>query len=326
MKKRWMICLLALCLLVSGLSGAVLATETTEATEPEKVVRAADECGEGIKWQYEDGVLTITGKGKMDDFSEGTEPWREYKKEIKEVVIKGGVTYVGAYAFKDYDALESVEFGDAMYEIGKEAFRSCDGLTKLWFPEGFKVFGESSFASCKNLKEFYCAGRFPSFRQNCLWDTYGTIFYPAGWPWNADTIAQLEEAFHGRIQFLPSSKTKEEVMEEKDAEDPTEAPTEAPTEVPTETPTEAPTEPETVPEITQPVTEPMPETEPETLSPTEAPATEPAETIPASTEPQKEGPAIGSWIGIVIIGAVAAFLLLGALIFGKGRRKGRFSR
>lgn len=316
MKKRLILNILALCLLLTALAPAAYATETTEATE---IVRAADECGEGIKWRYEEGVLTITGEGKMDDFTDGGEPWRAHKDEIEEVIMEGGVTYVGAYAFKDYDNLLAVEFGDAMYEIGPEAFRSCDGLTSVRLPASFKIFGESSFLSCKNLEEFHCAGRFPSFRQNCMWDTYATIYYPAANPWGTEYIEQLETAFHGRIQFLASDGT-DHYQPTEDVTEPTEEET-----VP-ETTAPAPTEPE----ATEPVEETVPQTEAATEPvQTEPEATESPVTEPEATEPvqEDEGRSSGSWIGFVIIAAVLCFLILGALIFGRrNRHRGRFSK
>ena len=76
----------------------------------------ADECGETMTWEWEDGVLTITGTGKMDDFS-GDAPWVDYKEDIQKVVIGDGITYIGARAFYDYDNLTEVAFGSDIYEI-----------------------------------------------------------------------------------------------------------------------------------------------------------------------------------------------------------------
>jgi hypothetical protein len=318
--KKIVLSLLMLALLVSFVPAAY-ATEP-ENTVPETTgpVRAENECGEGITWAFADGVLTIRGDGEMDDFEEGHAPWQAHKDEIEEVIIEGKLTYIGSYAFKDFDNLLAVSFGEDLYEIGTEAFRSCDGLNAIWLPESFKVFGEGSFQSCKNLKEIHCSGRFPSFRQNCLWDTYVTIYFPAEKPWGTEYIQQLEEAFKGRVEFLAS-----------DGSDPYE-----PTEPAPET--EAPTEPEeTVPETTAPV-----ETEEPTMPilimprPTEAPETEPPaetgeqtepaaepeeETVPVPEAPEKKG---GIHIGIVIVAAVLAGLGLGCLIFG--RKKGRYQR
>lgn len=311
--KKLLSFLLAACLLVTLFVPAA-ATEVTDPTEPTNVPREPGYCGESITWTLENGTLTITGVGAMDDFTEGA-PWADRKDEITKVVISKGITYVGACAFRNFDALTSVEFGTDVYEIGKEAFYSCEGLTVIHLPASFKVFGESSFLACSKLTEIHCEGRFPSFRLNCFWDTYATIYFPAERPWSVENIKQLEEAFHGRIEFLASDGS--------DPYNPTEA-------------TEAPTEPETTPPTTQPPTEPVTEpseeaTEPvqtvppTTLSPTEE-ATEPTkETAPVPTEPGQEDSGGISWIPIAILGSVTAFLLLGTLIFRAGSRKGKYS-
>lgn len=315
--KKLLTLLLAVVMVLSAVPMA-FATDSEETTEDAEIVRAPDECGEGITWEVDGGVLFIRGDGVMDDFEEGKEPWRDHKDEIEEVLIEGELTYIGAFAFKDYDALLAVGFGDALYEIGKEAFRSCDGLSSIWLPESFKVFGESSFQSCKNLKEIHCAGRFPSFRQNSMWDTYVTIYYPVEKPWDVELIAQLEEAFKGRVQFLASDGTDHYVPTE-----PTEEPEETvpETTVPeTEAPvTEAPTETE------ENVTE-MPATEAATEEMTEMP-TEREETTPATApeaEDEPEAEKGGFPWGLAIVGAVLAGLGAGFLIFGG--KKGKYQR
>ena len=191
MKLR-ILSVLLVCLLVFGLVPGAMATEPAETTEVTKPVRGEFECGDELTWTYEDGVLTITGQGEMDDYEEDA-PWAKYKDEMEAVILEG-VTYIGARAFKDYDELESVDFGDKLYEIGEEAFWSCSSLTEIRLPASFKVFGPSSFSGCKNLTEIHSEGKFPSFRQNCFWDTYATIYFPAARPWSVDLIQQLEEA------------------------------------------------------------------------------------------------------------------------------------
>lgn len=309
MKHRIFAILLTFAVLLSAIPA--MATETTVPTTPE---RAPDYCGESIRWVFADGLLTITGTGVMDDFENGA-PWEVHRDEIKKVIISGGITYIGAYSFNDYDALTEVEFGSDVYEIGERAFFSCDGLTVIHLPASFKVFGKSSFMGCTKLTEIHCEGRFPSFRMNCLWDTWCKIYFPADRPWGVQYIAELEEAFHGRIEFLASDGT--DPYDPEVAKETTEAPTEAPTTAPTTVPpttmpptTEAPTE-----EVTEPET-----TEAET-TPVETDTAAPAPTEPE--EPQKKG---GSKMGLMIIAAVAVFLIGGAVIFGGGKKKGRYSR
>lgn len=296
---------LVLCLL-SALAAPVFATETAA---------AEGSCGENMTWSYGDGVLTIEGSGYMDDFEEDA-PWADYKGEIKRVVLSGSIEYIGARAFTDYDVLTTVNFGNSLYEIGAEAFKSCDGLTVIYLPASFKVFGESSFSSCSNLTSIHCSGKFPSFRMNSMWNTYGTIYYPADKPWGVEYIEQLETQFKGRIQFLASDGTDHynpEEATEPVTEAPTEAPTEPPTEAPTTAPTEAPTEaPTAAPTETTPAT--LPQTEPAT------------EQIEETTPAAEEKPESKSWIGFVIIGAAAAFLLMGMIAVRVGSRKGRYSK
>lgn len=274
-------------------------------------------CGDALTWAYADGTLTISGNGPMYDYEEGAAPWAAYKDQITKVVFSGNVTTVGSYAFKDYDAITDVDFGSAMHTLGANSFAQCDGLTSVSLPVTFRIFGEQSLYSCKNLKAIHCYGPFPSFKLNCLWDSYVTIYYPASSPWSVDLIAQLEEAFHGRIEFLDSDGNDHYTPEET-------------TEATTQPTTEATTAPTTAPS-TAPTTEP---TTTPTTAPTTAPTTE-ATTAPTEqttfpytfptdpTEPEKHS---GSGVGLALIGFTLALVGLGILIFRPKKKKGRYSR
>lgn len=301
MKKTIIFCLAILLLVMMPL--AVFATETEETEHP---VRQPGQCGEDITWKLEGDTLTISGNGKMDDFPDGA-PWAEHKDAIAKVVFEGNISYIGTNAFRDYDSLKEVDFGDAIYEIGAGAFYSCDGLTKIELPDTFKVFGEESFRSCTALKEIHCSGRFPSFRLNCLWDTYTKIYFSAARPWPVDLIQQLEEAFKGRIEFLAS-----------DGSDPY-VPTE-PTEPTQATEPEVTTEPQTEPtEPTQTATEPVETTQPQTAT-TEATDPDPSETeAEETTEPAKqsgeESGGDSGWITVAVISGAVVLVMAVVIIY-----------
>ena len=326
MMQRIILIILALVMLLSVIAPAVMATDATETTEA--VVRGEYECGDDLTWSFDDGVLTVTGSGEMDDYEQEA-PWAAHREEITKVVLEG-VAYVGANAFNDYDELVEVDFGTELYELGTRAFYSCEGLTEVSLPKSFKIFGEEAFNTCSNLKKIHCAGVFPSFRQNCLWGVYANIYYPAAAPWSLDLIGQLEEAFHGRIQFLSSDGTDHYTPTE--AAEATEA-TEEVTEETTEETTEATTEPtvETTQETTEAATAATTEAATEAVT---VPATQAAEeTLPEATDEtapaeEPEPPAGGKgWIGLVIVGGVLALLALGGLAFGgKKHRSGKFSK
>ena len=82
-------------------------------------------CGPNLKWHFtDDGVLTISGKGKMYDFSYfNVGLWSEY--DIKRIIIGDGVTTIGEYAFKYCSSLTSVTIPNSVTEIGGGAFHSC---------------------------------------------------------------------------------------------------------------------------------------------------------------------------------------------------------
>lgn len=299
--------LIALCL-VLPLAVPAAASETGD-------VLASGALGD-FTWTLTGNTLTISGSGAMEDFTEDA-PWLPYASQIQKVVFTGGVTYVASGAFADYDTITEVDFGDAMYELGKRSFYSCDGLTALYMPASFKVFGEDSLRACSKLTEIHCEGRFPSFRLNSLWDTYAKIYFPADRPWSVELIQQLEEAFHGRIEFLasdgtdpytPTAPTQETV--EETTEPPTEE-TEATTEETTEETTQVTTE-ETLPPTTVPPETSTPETTmPETTVPTENP---PAEA------PSRYSPAT-----LILAAVVMVLCILGAgVLIIRSHRGGKY--
>ena len=82
-------------------------------------------CGPNLKWYLTDnGVLTISGKGKMNDYSfDNRSPW--YKYDIKRIIIGDGVTTIGEFAFTNCSTLTSVTIPNSVTEIGEFAFRGC---------------------------------------------------------------------------------------------------------------------------------------------------------------------------------------------------------
>ena len=116
MLRRFLSLFLVLALVLMPLLPAASAEEAAAGSS-----RTSNSCGEGLTWSYADGVLTVSGNGKMDDYPNGA-PWAAHRAQITRLVFTGGVTYIGAYAFRNYDAITSIDFGGAMYEIGQEPF------------------------------------------------------------------------------------------------------------------------------------------------------------------------------------------------------------
>lgn len=120
---------------------------------------AADgECGDGLTWSLENGVLTISGKGDMTDFRDGAfAPWYENAADIRSVVLPDGLTHIGALAFFGCSLLTAVRIPESVTSIGSYAFAECTSLLTADLPPRLERIGEAAFRECVNLS----AVRFP---------------------------------------------------------------------------------------------------------------------------------------------------------------------
>ena len=109
-------------------------------------------CGDNLQWKLTDeGVLTITGTGEMQDWHKSKpSPWHA-DKSVKQVIIGDGVTTIGSSAFSDCDSLTSVTIPNSVTEIGYSAFELCFSLTSVTIPNSVTTIGSSAFAGCSSL-------------------------------------------------------------------------------------------------------------------------------------------------------------------------------
>ena len=106
-------------------------------------------CGPNLIWTLTGkGVLTISGKGKMNDYSVNNRaPWEGYGK-VKRIKIGDGVTTIGDYAFSNCYAPTSVTIPNGVTKIGKNAFYGCTSLTSVTIPNSVTTIGEEAFSHC----------------------------------------------------------------------------------------------------------------------------------------------------------------------------------
>ncbi len=111
-------------------------------------------CGENLTWSLdENGVLTISGTGEMENFSSGwSVPWKDSFDDITSVVIEEGVTSIGDNAFIECNNLTTIKIPDSMTSIGESAFYSCDSLTSVKIPDNVTDIGERAFYECISLE------------------------------------------------------------------------------------------------------------------------------------------------------------------------------
>ena len=103
------------------------------------------------------GLLSISGKGKMQDKYVQDYPWYSYADQITAVKIQNGVQNVGTYMFEEYDNLETVEIGESVLVIGKYSFNFCDNLRSVTIPKSLRRVDEQAFFMCPLLTDVHIA-------------------------------------------------------------------------------------------------------------------------------------------------------------------------
>ena len=133
----------------------IKSAEVTKKARQKNVVAMQENlCGEYAIYQIENGVLTISGKGKIDDnvFVDDT--------GINSVIIEEGITEIGIRSFNNCSNLTKVKLPESLTTLGGLAFGNCQGLTSIKIPAGVKEVKEEwsnggdrgPFYNCKNIK------------------------------------------------------------------------------------------------------------------------------------------------------------------------------
>lgn len=162
--------------------------------------------GGQILWTLDpaSGILTLSGSGAMQDFDKNSNlpPWEPYKDQITGIVIHGGITKVGAYAFYECSNVRSLVLGEGIQQIGQRAFSSLDKLGELVLPSTLTDIGQWAFESCGaiqrliipasvthigleafqmcwDLEKLIFLGNAPTDSAGCLDYCDATVYYPA---------------------------------------------------------------------------------------------------------------------------------------------------
>lgn len=101
-------------------------------------------CGSNLTWEIEDGVLTISGTGKMTNYMTYFNSGPGWKTDMftastqlpfSEVIIEPGVTTIGENAFYGCK-ITSIQIPDTVTRIERGALCNVSGLTDIRIPEG----------------------------------------------------------------------------------------------------------------------------------------------------------------------------------------------
>ena len=133
----------------------------------EKIWFKASEGG-NVTWELsENGVLVISGNGKMDSYGQGKSPFCK-NNNIHRIVIEQGVTSIGSFAFEGCKELTSVSIAGSVTQIGTNAFTGCIGLSSLTFPSSVAQIGKDAFYGCSSLSNLTIPGKISNISEGAF--------------------------------------------------------------------------------------------------------------------------------------------------------------
>ena len=114
--------------------GEIVSTETADCTDTD-MNNVCESCGgdvQAIYYTLTNGVLTIFGKGPMEDYASFTSmPWSPSRNNVTEIIIEEGVTHIGARSFYRCVNVKKVTIASSVKSIGDSAFYRCDALNTV---------------------------------------------------------------------------------------------------------------------------------------------------------------------------------------------------
>ena len=122
---------------------------------PSEAEMKSGTCGDNLKWTLNyQGVLTITGYGRMTKYQWGTSPW--YGDKVKRVILKaeggtGSIDSIGDYAFAGCDKLTSINIPNRV-RIAYHMLDGCSSLETIVIPDEVTWIESGAFNNCTSLK------------------------------------------------------------------------------------------------------------------------------------------------------------------------------
>lgn len=150
-KKKLLSCIMSMVLVIAMLLGVVGLNVVKAEIGSGPLVEDDEDCK--ITWVVDDdGTLTISGEGEMEDYKRyPEEPWWRLAGEIKKVVVEDGITHIGTKAFMYFDNLNSVVIGDDVEELNGSFIECCE-LKDVTI--GKSVRSVNDFIECRVLKSY----------------------------------------------------------------------------------------------------------------------------------------------------------------------------
>ena len=122
-----------------------------------EICLASSHCGattsDDLHWEITpEGKLTISGTGKMKDYSFSSEqPWNQSKTgvELTEVILSPGITHIGSAAFSYQNKLTKIVIPEGVVSTGSWVFEGSDNLEEVHLPSTLTRVASNLFATIR---------------------------------------------------------------------------------------------------------------------------------------------------------------------------------
>ena len=149
---------------------------------------ASGEIDYDITWTLDyDGLLTVSGSGKIPDYGYGGAPWSRYDYLVTSLEVGTSIYYVGDRAFYGLSQLEEAHlfYWATSMELGDEVFYGCSSLKTLSMAGAGKI-GAEAFYNCTSLTEIYIndssslSTSYLTIAKDSFKNVVATVYYPRG--------------------------------------------------------------------------------------------------------------------------------------------------
>lgn len=150
-------------------------TPTPEPTPAPKVV-AQGHAGSDVSWELtEDGHLSFTGTGAMDDYEDsepvpGSPIHTDTGIPVTSISIGEGITRIGNFNFMFCDTLKEVSLPSTLTSLGNFAFSSCTSLETVELPDSLTELGSAAFDGCTSLTHITIPGGVGTIQSHTFYD------------------------------------------------------------------------------------------------------------------------------------------------------------
>lgn len=129
--------------------------------EDDRLILEADPKYEALNhiiYEFNDGVLTFSGRGRVGNtYQMGEpakeEPWSIYKENTEKIIFEEGINSISHFAFMGFRNVAQIVFPKEMSSLGQQVFDGCTSLEEVVLPNEIRYYGGGMFDNCSSLKK-----------------------------------------------------------------------------------------------------------------------------------------------------------------------------